>query len=126
MMVPPRAEDFDRALLWRFRAQALRIIDGDTFIALVDTGFRGRHEAIIRLLGVDSPERGNDGYREAIDRLTGVLDETYTAWPLRVVSHQRETIVAETTSFERYVAEVFVLRPNPEGVIVVRSLAELL
>jgi micrococcal nuclease len=42
--------------LYHFEARVLRVIDGDTFEASVDTGFRNRHETTIRILGINAPE----------------------------------------------------------------------
>lgn len=39
-----------------YRAVATRIIDGDTFIARVDLGFRVSVEINVRIQGVDTPE----------------------------------------------------------------------
>lgn len=47
-----------------------RIIDGDTIEALVD----GEVESI-RLIGIDTPERGDDGFQEAADALTELLSD---------------------------------------------------
>lgn len=41
---------------WRFRCYPSRVIDGDTFIAAIDLGFRTLTEQAIRLLGVNAPE----------------------------------------------------------------------
>lgn len=103
--------EFDRAYLWRFRALPLRVIDGDTFVALVDCGFYGRHEVHIRIADLDAPELSQPGGTEARLRLMNAIG-WQTGWPLRVVTQQRETIVSEVRSFERYVATVYVMEAN--------------
>ena len=111
-----RGADFDRGSLWHYRATAVRVIDGDTFVAFVDTGFYGRHEARIRIAGLDTPERGEAGADEATQRLRGVVGgpPPHRDWPLRIVTLQRETSVTEVRSFERYVADVYVVGPDGE------------
>lgn len=104
-------DEFDQSSLWRFRARPLRVIDGDTLVVLCDTGFRGRHEAHVRLAGYNAPESRDPGgadARRALD--AAVFDRGGVAvdWPLRVVTMQRETVVSEVRSFERYVADVYV------------------
>ena len=115
------ATDFDRDHLWHFRAYPLRIIDGDTAVLLCDTGFGGRHEVHIRLAGVWAPERGEPGANEATVKLADALfGEAYhpgeAGWNLRVVTQQRETVVEETRSFERYVATVYAVGRKGEMV----------
>lgn len=44
------------AVNWTFGARLVRVIDGDTVILEVDTGFATRREERIRLLGIDAPE----------------------------------------------------------------------
>lgn len=46
-----------------------RIIDGDSLVVEVDLGYRVWHRTHIRLLGIDSPERGEVGWAEARDHL---------------------------------------------------------
>lgn len=108
-------DEFDRALLWHYRAYLLRVIDGDTFVAMVDTGFFGRHEVHIRLADVDAPEINDEGGFDARDALENALEPDgvpQPLWSLRIVTQQRETIVSEVRSFERYVATVYVVEAN--------------
>lgn len=44
------------AVNWTFRAELVRVIDGDTLEIRIDTGFGDTHRERIRLLGVDAPE----------------------------------------------------------------------
>lgn len=104
-------DDFDRGRLWHFRASLVSITDADTLRLLVDTGFSGRHEAIIRLAGINAPESGT---REG-EAATAWLEDTLSLWsvghrwPLRVVSLQRETVISEVRSFERFVGNVYLI-----------------
>ena len=111
---PESAWEWDRQFLWRFRARWLSddYFDGDTFTALADTGYDGRHEVRVRLQGFMAPERRDPGGAEATRRLWDALNTGVGEWPLRIVSQQRETVVTEVTSFERYVSNVFVVRDD--------------
>ena len=52
--------------LYHYRARLLRVVDGDTIDVELDHGFeRMRSTRRLRLLGVDTPERGQQGYHEA-------------------------------------------------------------
>lgn len=107
-----RAEEFD-AGIWDYRATLRRIKDADTLVLLVDTGFRGRHEPAVRLARCDAPERGTPAGKAAFtfvyDLLRGGMEyeSLPPVWGLRVRTVQRETVVEEVTSFERWVAEVW-------------------
>lgn len=112
-------ESFDRGLLWRYRAQLLSIHDGDTVTLLADTGFRGRHEVKLRIAHIWAPELSMEGGELAMLRLTDILAlrDWTQRWNLRVVTHQRETVVAEITSFERYVGDLYVVETNTGNLI---------
>lgn len=60
-----------------YRAELIRVIDGDTVILDVHLGFHLVYRARIRLEGIDTPERGQNGYNSAKqalkERLTGEL-----------------------------------------------------
>ena len=51
---------------WTFRvSEVVRVVDGDTIDAVLDMGFRTRSAQRLRLLYIDTPERGQDGWAEA-------------------------------------------------------------
>jgi len=47
----------------------VRIVDGDTIRLRIDAGFRFAYEDNFRLEGIDTPERGQEGFAESRDRL---------------------------------------------------------
>lgn len=51
--------------MYEYRATVDRWVDGDTVDMNVDLGFRITTHQRFRLLGVDTPERGETGYTEA-------------------------------------------------------------
>ena len=102
------ADAWDRAYLWRFRAKPLRVIDGDGILVLADTGFHGRHEVNIRIADLNAPELHTQEGHDAKMRLEEAIG-WQSGWPLRVVTRQRETVVSEVRSFERFVADVFLI-----------------
>lgn len=73
------------------------IVDGDTVDGFVDLGYSIWTKQRFRLLGVDTPERGELGYTEATEytkeRLLG------NTFPLKSV---------KTDSFGRYLATIYV------------------
>lgn len=52
--------------LYHYKAKILRWVDGDSVWLDVDLGFRISAQTDFRLWGVDTPERGQLGYVEAI------------------------------------------------------------
>lgn len=111
LMRPVSARFFDAGYLWHYRARCDRVIDGDTFVALVDCGFRAAARPHIRIRGLYAPERGDPAGITATGDLRRVFAGVIPSWewPLRIISLQRETVIAEVTSFERFVADVFVV-----------------
>jgi len=108
------AEEWDRGHLWRFRARLVRVIDADTWVVEADTGFSGRHEVHIRIAEMNAPESSTpEGAvaTAAVIRLLNTIPPSF-AWPLRIVSRQRERSVAEVRSFERFVADVSVVQAD--------------
>lgn len=59
------------AYLYRMRIE--RWVDGDTFDAQVDLGFHVGAQIRFRLLGVDTPERGQPGFVKARELAEKVL-----------------------------------------------------
>lgn len=65
---------------------------------VVDLGFRIHTAQPIRLLGVDTPERGQDGWKEATAFTKGWLDDR--AGRLRITSFKAD-------SFGRYLGDIY-------------------
>lgn len=108
--------EWDRQHLWRFRARLFRPVDGDTFVAMPDCGFRIAGMPHIRILDFWAPELRQEGGLEARARLAVALTEWEGVhdWPIRIESKIRERVVTETTSFERYIATVWVVDGSGE------------
>jgi len=54
----------------------VRVIDGDSVVLDVDMGNKMRWQDNFRLMGIDAPERGQDGHREATVHLIDLLGTT--------------------------------------------------
>lgn len=61
---------------WKWPAVCIHVVDGDTLDVLIDRGFRETREDRIRLYGVNTPERGEPGYKEATEALRAMLFDT--------------------------------------------------
>ena len=84
--------------LYHYRAELVRVIDGDTIDVDLDLGFdRIRARQRLRLLGVDTPERGQPAYQAASD-LT--RDQLATATDIIVNTVRKD-------SFGRWLARVW-------------------
>lgn len=99
---------WDSERLWHYRAKLIRVIDGDTLVVLVDTGFWGRQEVHVRLIDVYARELRAYGGVTDREKLVRALANLSGEWPLRVVTLQKEKSTGEVTTFERYVGEVFI------------------
>jgi len=120
------AAEFDRNHLWHYRARMPEIVDGDSTRLLTDNGYYIRAEPNIRIADLFAPEAWQPGGRDATERLRRALHDYTSArrWPLRVISRQRETVVSEVKSFDRYVSDIFVVMPDEELVNVRELIAE--
>lgn len=69
--------------LYNYKAKCTYVVDGDTVDLEIDAGFKMTTVQRIRFLGINTPERGQEGYAEAknyvVDRLKDkeVIVETY-------------------------------------------------
>ncbi len=85
---------------YRYRATVLRVIDGDTIVALVDLGFHTSREIHLRLDGYDAPEiRGPEK----------VLGKKATQVLLHYLPEGAECIIqtGKGKTFDRWIADVF-------------------
>ena len=106
--VVPNFERAD-ARLWFYRARISRVVDGDTVIALIDTGFGTFRQEYLRLQGIDAPElRPRTGTPEARER------EKIAARKARKrvieLCEGREVIIRahKTGKFGRWLATIYV------------------
>ncbi|MBK6881179.1 MAG: thermonuclease family protein [Elusimicrobia bacterium] len=79
-----------------FRAEVLRVVDGDTIVFRVDLGFQVWKEQIIRLAGVDAPAL-KEGGEEAFEYVRAQMGKA-------------KTVVIQTNKIDiygRYVAHVY-------------------
>jgi micrococcal nuclease len=60
-------------LEYKYLAQVVRIIDGDTVDATVDLGFDVKLSARFRMLGINAPERNTKEGKESLARLAVLL-----------------------------------------------------
>ena len=94
-------------LCWTVNAHPVRAVDGDTVDVLVETwiGFGSRPVLTperIRVLGVNTPERGQPGFQEASDYSE--------AWLMKLPRSRFLALLDEQASIGRSVAEVLVAR----------------
>ncbi len=58
---------------YKYRAEVVRVVDGDTVDAEVDLGFDVRLSARFRLLGINAPEKNTDAGKKSLARLAELL-----------------------------------------------------
>ncbi|MEL6362309.1 MAG: thermonuclease family protein [Pseudomonadota bacterium] len=91
--------------LYIYRAEIVRVIDGDTVVADIDLGFDVwlRRERL-RLFGIDAPERSTDAGRAAEEALRDKVEGlTLYICTVKAKRSDREA----TGSFGRYLAVIY-------------------
>ncbi|WP_419791242.1 thermonuclease family protein [Staphylococcus chromogenes] len=84
-----------------YKAKVLRVVDGDTLSVIIDLGFKTHAVRTLRLIGVDTPERGKPGYFEA---------KEFTAQAVDGADIYVQTYKAD--AFGRYLANVWYTDDN--------------
>jgi micrococcal nuclease len=69
---------------WIFPAIITNVVDGDTVDVQIDLGFGIWKETRIRLLDIDTPERGQEGFQQAKEYL-----EKYKGEEIKLISHRK-------------------------------------
>ena len=59
--------------MYEYRAKLIKCVDGDTADFVVDLGFKLFAHIRVRLLGVDTPERGQDEFKMATVMLENLI-----------------------------------------------------
>lgn len=95
--------------MWEYRAALVRVVDGDSLYVECDTGFGGRQEEEIRLLGVSAPERYQAGGLESRDFMTAWLGQLPARrWPILAVTVPNTSLEPlERRTFTRYLATIY-------------------
>lgn len=98
--------------MWLYRAKLVRVIDGDTIETVIDYGFRSQGRWQLRLLGVDTPERGEPGWAEctkyvgdwltyhSMNTVGHSMSNDSLQWPLAIWTRKGD-------SFWRWLSEVY-------------------
>lgn len=55
--------------MYNYKATVVRIVDGDTMDVDIDLGFYMKTRQRLRLARIDTPERGQEGFTEATQRV---------------------------------------------------------
>lgn len=93
---------------YQYRAELLRVIDGDTYVMRIDLGFHCTTTVHLRLRGFDAPERGTPSAEGYAERARKAMEGR-----LLVVQTYRDR-----RSFARWVGDVYA-----DGVSVAETLA---
>lgn len=95
--------------MFDYRAQLVRVVDGDSAVLLVDVGYGVRVEEEVRLLNVSAPEKYQPGGLECRDFTAAWFKQCSQTrrWPLAVTTVPNATLEPlEKRSFVRYLATV--------------------
>ena len=73
VFAPDQQEKQTPSWEYKYRAEVVRVVDGDTVDATVDLGFDLKLSARFRLLGINAPERNTKKGKESLARLAAML-----------------------------------------------------
>ena len=91
-----------------YRVEVVRVVDGDTLDLRVDLGFYTSMTMRFRLLGVDTPERREQGWSDA---------SLFTAGWLEARKGLLRARTAKADSFGRWLADVYATPTGIDGVV---------
>jgi micrococcal nuclease len=98
--------------MYTYQAKVYNVVDGDTVDVLVDLGFKIYSKQRIRLARIDTPERGQEGYDKAKDRLKElVLDKDVAL------------TTTKPSKWGYYLGELFILNENVNNTMLSEGLA---
>ena len=91
--------------IYTYRAEIVRVIDGDTVVADIDLGFETwRRNEHLRLFGIDAPERGTPEGKEVKAALTERIEgQSLLICTIKAKSSPKEA----TGSFGRYLVKIY-------------------
>lgn len=95
--------------MFDYRARLVRVVDADSIVAELDTGFGGRQEEEIRLLKVSAPEHYQPGGLESRDFTAAWFRQCSATrrWPLHVITVPNTTLEPlERRTFVRYLGTI--------------------
>lgn len=86
--------------MYEYRAIVNKVVDGDTVDFIVDLGFRVGIQIRARLKGVDTPERGEEGWAEATEKCRSLLQKAEAEKGYVILRTQK------TGKYGRWIAEI--------------------
>lgn len=89
--------------LHHYRGKVLKVVDGDTVDILIDLGFEVHRKVRCRLLGVNTPERGKENYKEATNVLARLIQENLDEDGMILFSSRKG---GKRGSFRRWLIEI--------------------
>ena len=87
-------------MTYEYRAVPVRVIDGDTVIVAIDLGFRTSTQQTVRLLDVDTPERGKPNWGAA----KAFVEAWLTEHPFLLLRSSKPN---PRDKYQRYIADIY-------------------
>lgn len=91
--------------MYQYKGVALKVSDGDTFIALLDLGFHIKLEAKLRLEGINSPELSSKNEDEA---KAAIMAREYLKSLVTMGEFEVHTKKDKNDKYGRWIATVFI------------------
>lgn len=103
---------------WTYPAAVEHVVDGDTVDLVIDQGFKEYKRIRVRIHGIDTPERGEDGYHAAKNYvLKWFIQDSDISW----FGHELEfpllfeSIDGKLDNFGRYLGRIWGVKGTELG-----------
>ncbi len=101
--------------MYEYQATLVHVVDGDTVDLAIDLGFFTTLQCRLRLVGVDTPERGQPGYQQAKEFVRVTL--TQTQFKVRTLKHPSKSL----DKYGRFLADIILPDGSSLSVLLIQN-----
>tara|TARA_R100001163_G_scaffold42_5_gene124 strand:- start:6525 stop:6896 length:372 start_codon:yes stop_codon:yes gene_type:complete len=107
--------------MFEYNAEIIRVVDGDTLVALIDVGFHTHVKSTLRLYGINTPEKRT---RNLEEKEKGIAASERVSELLKLCDNKVRLNSHGLGKFGRCLAEISIKTPAGESINLNRRLVE--
>ena len=107
--------------MFEYNAEIIRVVDGDTLVALIDVGFHTHVKSTLRLYGINTPEKRT---RNLEEKAKGIAASDRVVELLKLCDNKVRLNSHGLGKFGRCLAEISIKTPAGESINLNRRLVE--